>query len=83
MNQQTQDQIRDEALETQRQMFGGITTAELDEYLAGRDTYDLARLAMSMLSDAQETALCGQHEHARQIINRAKAALCIIARTHR
>ena len=63
-------------------MFGCFE-AELEAYLEGLDTYDLARLAQSMLSDAQEDHRLGRHEEGRQKINRAKYALDRIARANR
>lgn len=67
---------------TGTQMFGCFES-ELEAYVGDRDTYDLATLAQSILSDAQAQQELGDHEAARQFMNRAKYVLNKIRQAHR
>ena len=63
---------RADEMERTKRMFG-MTLAEVEAYLAPQAKLTGWRmLAMAMLSDTQELMLRGQHEEARQLINRVK-----------
>lgn len=65
-------------------MFGpGWTAAELEQIANGEDTFGLAGVAMSLMSDAQELLAMGDAEGARVTINRAKFMADQIKRRHR